>query len=159
MIEQGRRSIGVLAESASSRGVKLALENGQQRDYDQVLADLLAEFNTAHIGFCYDAGHENVKGRVSECWRNLAIGCSPSIFTIIRDGCPHAAYEGTIDWERFRKIFHGLGYSGNLLLEADIKIPNSRIRPSFGGGQKTCHDAALMPGRKQQMRNQAASAL
>ena len=30
-------------------------------------------------------------------------------------------YEGTIDWDRFRKIFHGLRYSGNLLLEVHIR--------------------------------------
>lgn len=68
MIEQGRRSVGALAAHAVARGVKLALENGQKREYDQVLEDLLAEFNDAHVGLCYDSGHENVQGT---CFRLL----------------------------------------------------------------------------------------
>jgi sugar phosphate isomerase/epimerase len=30
-------------------------------------------------------------------------------------------YEGNIDWDRFRKVFYGLNYSGHLLLEPVIK--------------------------------------
>jgi sugar phosphate isomerase/epimerase len=35
-------------------------------------------------------------------------------------------YEGNIEWDKFRKIFHTLPYSGNLILEADIK--NSQFK-------------------------------
>jgi len=35
-------------------------------------------------------------------------------------------WEGTTDWERFRDLFHGLDYRGNLLLETDIG--NSRFK-------------------------------
>ena len=122
MIEQGRRSVSALAAYAGGRGVKLALENGQKRGYDQVLSSLLAEFNDAHIGFCYDSGHENVQGT---CFRMLE-EFGHRLFTVhIHDNkgsdTHTLPYEGTIDWERFRRIFHGLGYSGNLLLEVDLK--------------------------------------
>jgi len=122
MVEQGRRSVGVLAEYAGSRGVKLALENGQRRAYDEVLANLMAEFRESHVGFCYDSGHENVQGT---CFRMLE-QFGDRLFTVhLHDNTgsdTHTLpYEGTIDWDRFRRVLHGLRYCGNLLLEVDIK--------------------------------------
>lgn len=121
MIEQGRRSVAVLAAHAAGRGVKLALENGQRLDYDHVLADLLAEFSDPHIGFCYDSGHENVQGT---CF-NMLERFGHRLLTVHihdnRGSDTHVLpYEGTIDWDRFRLLFHGLCYRGNLVLEADI---------------------------------------
>ncbi len=60
MIEQGRRSVCALAEYGAGRGVKLALENGEDPYYDMALEDFMAEFDDANIGFCYDSGHENL---------------------------------------------------------------------------------------------------
>jgi L-ribulose-5-phosphate 3-epimerase len=62
MVEQGKRSINILAEYAIIKKVKLALENGQKKDYDEVLGFFLSEFRDDSIGFCYDSGHENVQG-------------------------------------------------------------------------------------------------
>lgn len=53
-----RQNYCIFAPAAA--GVKLALENGQKRDYDNVLESLLAEFTGTHVGFCYDSGHEHV---------------------------------------------------------------------------------------------------
>jgi sugar phosphate isomerase/epimerase len=122
MIDEGIQSVGALAAYAAAKGVKLALENGQRRDYDDVLARLLATFTEPHIGFCYDSGHEHVQGT---CFRLLE-EFGQRLFTVHlhdnRGSDIHVLpYEGTIDWERFRAVFHGLGYGGNLLLEADIK--------------------------------------
>lgn len=122
MVEQGRRSVGVLAEQAASRGVKLALENGQEAAYDQVLATLLAEFANEHVGFCYDSGHENVQGT---CFRMLERFGHRLLTVHLHDN--HGSdthmlpWEGMIDWDRFRGLLHGIGYSGNLLLEADMR--------------------------------------
>lgn len=121
MVEAGCRSVGVLAEQAHSRGVKLALENGQKRAYDEVLAGLLAEFNEPHIGLCYDSGHENVQGT---CFRLLE-EFGHRLFTVhIHDNegtdTHTLPYEGTIDWDRFRQVFHGLDYAGDLLLEVNM---------------------------------------
>ncbi len=127
MIEHGRRSVSVLAEQAADRGVKLALENGQKRAYDQVLEDLLTEFDTEHVGFCYDSGHENVQGT---CFRMLEQFGHRLLTVHIHDN--HGSdthvlpYEGTTDWDGFREVFHGLDYSGNLLLE--VGIGNSQFK-------------------------------
>ncbi|MBM4079985.1 MAG: sugar phosphate isomerase/epimerase, partial [Planctomycetes bacterium] len=122
MIEQGRRSVSVLAAYAAGRGVKLALENGQESSYDQVVASFLAEFSDEHVGFCYDSGHENVQGT---CFRMLEQFGQRLLTVHIHDNkgsdTHTLPYEGTIEWDRFRRTLHGLQYSGNLLLEVDIK--------------------------------------
>jgi len=127
MIEQGRRSVGMLAEEVAVRGVKLALENGQEPAYDQVLADLLAEFDDEHVGFCYDSGHENVQGT---CFRLLEQFGDRLLTVHLHDNrgsdTHTLPYEGTIDWDRFRQVFHGLDYPGNLLLE--VGIGNSQFK-------------------------------
>ncbi len=127
MIEQGRRSVSILAAYADARGVKLAMENGQKDEYDQVLINFLSEFNDDHVGLCYDSGHENVRGT---CFTLLEQFGNRLLTVHIHDNNgtdTHVLpFEGAIDWEQFRKVFHGLRYSGNLLLEADIK--NSQFK-------------------------------
>ena len=122
MIEHGRRSVSVLAEQAAGRGVKLALENGQEPAYDQVLASLLAEFDEEHVGFCYDSGHENVQGT---CFRMLERFGHRLLTVHIHDNqgsdTHTLPYEGTINWDGFREVLHGLDYAGNLLLEVGIR--------------------------------------
>lgn len=127
MIEQGRRSVSALAAYGAGRGVKLALENGEDPYYDMVLEDFMAEFDDANIGFCYDSGHENLNGK---CFRLLE-KFGRRLFTVhIHDNTGTDAhtlpFEGAIDWDGFRKVFHSLGYCGNLHLEADIR--NSQFR-------------------------------
>lgn len=145
MIEVGRQSVGILVKHAASRGVKLALENGQKRDYDELLARLLAEFTDAHVGFCYDSGHENVQGT---CFRMLE-EFGPRLFTVhIHDNSGSDAhwlpYEGSIDWERFRQVFHNLGYPGNLLLEAATR--NSKFKdPALFLAEARKRAARLLP--------------
>ncbi len=132
MIEAGRRSVAHLVDAALERGVKLALENGQRRDYDEVLERLLAEFRAAHVGFCYDSGHENVQGTCFDMLEKFA----NRLFTVhLHDNegsdTHTLPYEGTIDWDKFRAVFHGLEYSGNLLLEVNIRKSRFQDHATF----------------------------
>lgn len=121
MIAQGRRSVEALATYAAKQRVTLALENGQKPDYDQVLAALLTEFDGDPVGFCYDSGHENVQGKCFELLQRFGHRLATvHIHDNLGTDSHMLPYEGNIDWERFRKVFHGLGYSGNLILEAGI---------------------------------------
>lgn len=119
MIERGRGSIGILAEHAGKKGVKLALENGQQRPYDEVLIGLLEEYRDAPVGFCYDSGHENVQGR---CFALLEQFGHRLLTVHIHDNEGTDAhllpYEGNIDWNRFRQVLAATGYAGNIHLES-----------------------------------------
>ncbi|NCO38554.1 MAG: hypothetical protein COY42_31235 [Armatimonadetes bacterium CG_4_10_14_0_8_um_filter_66_14] len=121
MIGRGRLSVGELAECAADRGVRLALENGQTPAYDRVLELLLTEFEGDPVGFCYDSGHENVKGT---CFGLLEKFGDRLLSVHLHDNLGSDThllpYEGNIDWDRFREAFHGLGYSGSLLLEPDM---------------------------------------
>jgi len=122
MIDQGRRSVGVLAEYAAGRQVKLAFENGQKPDYDQVVADFLVEFTAPHMGFCYDTGHENVQRTCFQMLERYGHRLQTLHIHDNQGSDIHVLpYEGTIPWERFCPILHGLSYTGNLLLEVDIK--------------------------------------
>lgn len=127
MIEQGRLSVDALGGYAASLGVKLALENGQRPDYDEVLENFLHEFDSPFVGFCYDSGHENVQGT---CFRLLE-KYAARLFTVhIHDNSGSdihvLPYEGNIDWNKFRRIFHSINYSGNLMLETGMA--NSRFK-------------------------------
>jgi len=144
MIEQGRRSVDVLATYASDRGVKLALENGQKREYDQVLENLLTEFDYPHVGLCYDSGHENVQGT---CFRLLEEFGHRLLTVHIHDNkgadTHQLPYEGTIDWERFREVIDAVGYSGNLLLEVNMghsqfKGHRAFLEKAMGCAQQVC---------------------
>jgi len=121
MIDQGRRSVAALAARCEARGVKLALENGQRTDYDEVVTAFLMEFDTPAVGFCYDSGHENVQGA---CFRMLERFASRLLTLHLHDNSgwdSHVLpYEGTIEWSRLPGILRAADYRGPLLLEADI---------------------------------------
>jgi len=127
MIAQGMISVRALADYAVAKGVKVAFENGQKLDYDQVLEVFLTKFSGNPIGFCYDSGHENVQGT---CFRMLEKFGRRLLSVHLHDNTGSDThmlpFEGNIDWEQFKKIFHKLDYSGKLLLEADIK--NSQFK-------------------------------
>lgn len=144
MIAEGRRSVGVIAAYAAARGIKLAVENGQQRDYDEVLEGLLAELTEGHVGFCYDSGHEHVQGTCFQMLERLG----DRLFTVHihdnRGSDTHTLpYEGTIDWEKFRAVFHGLGYGGNLLLEVDIANSQFKAPAVFLARARECAEKLL----------------
>lgn len=147
MIEAGRQSLAALADYAEPRGVNVALENGQKRDYDDVLASLLTEFTGAHIGFCYDSGHEHVQGT---CFRMLGTFGHRLKTLHIHDNQgsdTHVLpFEGTIDWAQFRTVLHGLDYAGNVLLEADIARSAFKEPSLFLSRAKACAEWLLRPG-------------
>lgn len=127
MIGKGKGSIKAIAHYAAGKGIKVALENGQKLDYDQVLESCLSEFNSDTVGFCYDSGHENVQGTCFRLLEKLGHRLQTvHLHDNLGSDTHMLPYEGNIDWDRFRKIFHALTYSGNLILEADIK--NSQFK-------------------------------
>jgi sugar phosphate isomerase/epimerase len=127
MIVLGKESIKELEAYAIEKDVKVALENGQRLDYDQVVEDCLSEFKSDFIGFCYDSGHENVQ---KTCFRMLEKFGHHLLTVHLHDNLGSDThmlpYEGNIDWDKFREIFHALPYSGNLILEVDMK--NSQFK-------------------------------
>lgn len=147
IIDQGRRSVSALAARCEAQGVKLALENGQRADYDEVVAAFLTEFDAPHVGLCYDSGHENVQGT---CFRMLDRFGDRLLTLHLHDNNGSDShvlpFEGRIPWDLFGVTLQGLPYRGNMLLEVDIK--NSRFQePSEFLAQAKARVDALVAGR------------
>ena len=128
MINKGVKSVRELSKYALEKGIKLALENGQKQDYDDVLEKFLnEEFKNDPIGFCYDSGHENVKDKGFKLLEKFS---DRLLIVHLHDNLGTDAhmlpYEGNINWDRFMKIFRGLNYPGNFLLES--AIANSQFK-------------------------------
>jgi sugar phosphate isomerase/epimerase len=144
MVNQGRRSVATLADHAAQCQVKLALENGQRDAYDQVLVDLLTEFDVPHVGLCYDSGHENVR---SACF-GLLERFGHRLFALhVHDNEGADTHvlpgEGTIDWQEFRRVVHGLDFTGDLLIEAgtrnsEFKAPVVFLAEAYRRAQALC---------------------
>jgi len=121
MIAQGRRSIAELAKHAEARQVGLGLENGQRRDYDEVLFDLLDELPTPYVGLCYDSGHEHIQGR---CFQILQQYGNRLLALHIHDNTGSDThllpFSGTVPWEDFGKAMAGLNFAGDLVLESGM---------------------------------------
>ncbi len=148
MIDQGRKSVAALAARCEVQGVKLALENGQRADYDEVLAAFLKEFDVPHVGFCYDSGHEHVQGT---CFRMLERFGDRLLTFHLHDNngadIHVLPYEGTIPWDRFGTALQGLPYRGNLLLEVDIRHSQFQ-NPAEFLAQAKARAEALLAGTK-----------
>jgi sugar phosphate isomerase/epimerase len=102
--ELGLRRIGKIVDAAERKGVKLAFENLA------FLCHIDAVFNrfeSPHVGYCYDSGHENVCARL---YNDPGFDClSPyghRLFALhindnYGDGDTHAIpFNGTIDWKK-----------------------------------------------------------
>ena len=146
MVVKGIDSIKAIAAYAAGKEVKLALENGQRQDYDQVLERCLSEFSGDTIGFCYDSGHENVQGT---CFKMLEKFGHRLLTTHIHDNLGSDThmlpYEGNINWDKFREVFHRLGYRGSLQIEAMIDSSRFKEPVIFLSEAKKCAERLLQP--------------
>jgi sugar phosphate isomerase/epimerase len=131
IVEQGFKSLRVLASYALARGVQLALENGMGA-YNAVLARFITEFTDAPFGFCYDSGHENVDRtsfKVLETYGPRL--CIVHLHDNSGEDSHRLPYEGDTDWPRLMGVLRRLGYSRSLLLEADLKNSQFKDRAVF----------------------------
>ena len=101
---------------AEEAGVKIAFEN---IDHPQCLLQTMAHFTDAHVGFCYDAGHEACRGYGYEF---LPLVGDRLICTHIHDNDgiddQHLIpFDGKIDWQRVMRQLKECHYQGPLTLE------------------------------------------
>ena len=88
--------------------------------YPTVIADLVKAVNSPYFGWCYDTGHVNCIGVPLSDLRRVSV---PPLSLHVQDndgsGDQHSLPgDGTIDWKEFLTILHGIGYKGELVLEA-----------------------------------------
>ena len=101
---------------AEDAGVKIAFEN---IDHPQCLLQTMAHFTDAHVGFCYDAGHEACRGYGYEF---LPLVGDRLICTHIHDNdmiddLHLIPFDGKIDWQRVMQQLKECHYQGPLTLE------------------------------------------
>lgn len=128
IIRNGIESIKDISMYALDKGVKLAIENTTYGACaTPVLECVLNEFSNDILGFCYDTGHEQFGHEDTNwtCFRILERSAGRLLTTHIHDSRGHdehlLPYEGNINWDRFREVFHSFDYSGHLVLEAMIR--------------------------------------
>lgn len=88
--------------------------------YPTVIADLVRAVNSPYFGWCCDTGHMNCSGVPLSDLRRVSV---PPLSLHVQDndgsGDQHSIPgDGTVDWKELLQILHGIGYEGDLVLEA-----------------------------------------
>jgi len=119
-----RKSLGDVIPYAKERGVRIAIENGNF----QTIKQLLSEFDSEFLGFCYDSGHANLdanafgyldalKNRLIAIHLNDNDGMNASLH-----GLP---FSWTVDWKRLTALIARSSYQKCVSME--LNMNNSGI--------------------------------
>ena len=132
--QQGLDNVGLLVDEAERCGVRLAFENTEGEEY---LAAIMQAFaDRAHVGFCWDTGHEMCYNHSQDmlalygdklfCTHiNDNLGVSDFDGNIIwLDDLHLLPYDGIADWGSIAKRLVDSGYNGELTFEL-----NTRSKP------------------------------
>lgn len=116
-----RISLDALEPVAGSCGVRIAFENGGHDDFER-LRRLLAAYDSAYVGVCYDAGHGNLGGCGLEQLesvrdRLLSVHLHDNDGTADQHNLP---FTGTVDWERLAAILARSSYAKCVSLESNM---------------------------------------
>jgi sugar phosphate isomerase/epimerase len=114
--ELGIKRLESVVEYAKAAGAKIAFENINSPEY---LFDTLAHFNDAHVGFCYDVGHEACHTPGVRYLPKIGdrLFCTHLHDNDGRDDCHWLPFDGVIDFERTARELKTCDYRGNLTLE------------------------------------------
>jgi sugar phosphate isomerase/epimerase len=138
MTDAGFARYDTLIAHAEKKGVKVAIENLRRKEYYTALLERYKD--CAHVGFCYDNGHEH--------W------CSPEFPHIERYAdkllCTHIhdnyynkdlhvmPFTGDIDWRTHMATLREIGYTGNLTFEFVYgKLPEIMVEDFLATTAKT----------------------
>jgi sugar phosphate isomerase/epimerase len=141
--ERNRDVVGQLADTASSLGLGIAVENtwdhpGPWRRFGTTVGELLwlaEQTDPATVGVCWDTGHAHIAG-LDQYRAIKALG--PHLRAMhIQDndgsGDQHRLpYEGTIDWPALLRALREIGYQGafNLEVGGALHATPLAIRPA-----------------------------
>ncbi len=138
--EQLRKSLDKLAPDAGRLGVRIAIENGE----DRVIDRLLEEYPPEYVGICYDSGHGNQGKEGSLGWLEKNKDRLISMHLHDNDGesdLHKIPFTGTIDWERLARIVAESSYDKCMNLEclkgrSGIEDEAEFLAASFEAGMK-----------------------
>lgn len=116
------RSLDDVAPAARRLGVRLALENGGNDDFEDLRA-LFALHGPEFLGLCYDSGHGNIGGKGLDHLETV----KDRLFAVhLHDnngeGDRHdQLFSGTVDWNRLARILSRSAYRKCVSTEANMR--------------------------------------
>ena len=136
------KSLDSLEAFTRSHGIRLALENLDHDDF-QMLETLLAEYDPAYLGLCFDSGHANLGGHGLDKLeqhkdRLIALHLHDNDGISDQHKIP---FTGTIDWLRLTGVIAASAYQQCVNLEVGIhhtgyKDEADFLRHSLQAGEK-----------------------
>jgi len=127
---------GAVVDEARRLGVRIAFENTEGEEY---LAALLSAFrNEAHVGYCWDSGHESCYNhsrdllalygdRLFGTHLNDNLGISRADGKVFwTDDLHLLPYDGVIDWDNAARRLAGLDFDGPLTFELTTQSKPNR---------------------------------
>lgn len=135
--EFGVRSFREVVDEAKARGVKIAFENVEGEAYLEALMEAFKA--EAHVGFCWDTGHEMCYNRHKDMLSrygdrlftthiNDNLGVTGGEITFL-DDLHLIPFDGVKDWQNAVSRLEQWGYRGALMLE----LVRSKERDAKGG--------------------------
>lgn len=117
-----RQSLDVLVPFAQAHGVRIALENLSDANFEKI-KQLCTEYGEDVLGLCYDAGHGNLTPRglidLEQCQQRL-------LAIHLHDNDGHSdqhklPFSGTVDWGQLARIVAASSYQKCVSLEVSMK--------------------------------------
>ena len=122
-----RKSLDELAPFARERGVKIALENMANDNFERI-NQLFSYYEPEFLGLCYDAGHGNIGTGQGLAHLDKAKHRLISVHLHDNDGSGDQhklLFSGTVDWEELARIIASSSYSKCVSME--VSMLNSGI--------------------------------
>jgi sugar phosphate isomerase/epimerase len=141
--ENLKRSLDELRPRCIRHGVRIALENMPDDDFDEI-ERLLQRYDPDFIGICYDSGHGNIgRDGLAHLQRNrdrlIAIHIHDNEGTRDSHSLP---FTGTVDWQRLVEILASSSYQGCVSLESNmrgIKVDERKYLRAFSLSRSRWH--------------------
>ena len=139
------RSVDSLIQTAEKVGVRIAVENLFTKGSDQILDALFERFSPSELGFCYDSSHDNITsgtifGDLLKKYGSWLAATHISDNMGANDD-HKIPFTGVIDFSKFIENFPVDKYTGNLLLETEIRM-HPEIKESSADFLQQSFDAA-----------------
>ena len=123
---QLRRSLDALQPYAQARGVRIAIENGE--DNFGLIRELFAAYSADTLGLCYDCGHGNLPA--GEARRAIGLDELETLkerLAVVHlhdnDGARDMhwlPFTGTVDWDRLARLMADSGYAKCVSMESNM---------------------------------------
>lgn len=117
-----QQSLDALEPFAKAHGVRLALENLSNNNFDTI-DKLFARYGPDYLGLCYDSGHANIGGNFMDRLEPLKERLI-ALHLHDNDGRKdqhRLPFSGTIDWARLARLIAESAYTKCVNLEVSIR--------------------------------------